>query len=128
MDNKTTTGNLYFWKKKVIVSYVLAILVFWIHSSSFANYGELTGWISIIQIFFQKIITPVAVPLFPEFLSILVTLWISTSRSNIFQNLVELNSHCSYNQRKRKKQFFFGGHSAKHNEEVLYFRASQSLE
>ena len=71
--------------------------------------------------------SPVPVPSFPEFLSILVTLWISTSQSNIFQNLVELNSHCSYNQRKRKKNFF-GRHCAKQNEEVLYFRASQSLE
>jgi len=64
MDNKTTTDISYFWKKKVIVSYSLAILVFWIHSSSFANYGEMSGWISLVEIFFQKIITPVAVPLF----------------------------------------------------------------
>ena len=73
-------------------------------------------------------LSPLSVPSFPGFLSILVTLWISTSQSNIFQNLVELNSHCSYNQRKRKKNFFFGKHCAKQNEEVLYFRASQSLE
>ena len=53
---------------------------------------------------FQLSLVPV--PSFPEFLSILVTLWISTSQSNIFQNLVELNSHSSYNQRKRKKNFF----------------------
>ena len=53
---------------------------------------------------FQLYLVPV--PSFPEFLSILVTLWISTSQSNIFQNLVELNSHSSYNQRKRKKNFF----------------------
>ena len=52
-------------------------------------------------------LSPLPVPSFPGFLSILVTLWISTSQSNIFQNLAELNSHCSYNQRKEKKIFFF---------------------
>ena len=54
----------YVWKKKVIVSYSLSILVFWIHCSTFANYEPLPLWVKTIAVFFKDVITPVAVPLF----------------------------------------------------------------
>lgn len=56
-----------YWKVKTIVSFFLSVLVFLIHISTFANYpGEDTPnkINSIISIFLQKTITPMAVPLF----------------------------------------------------------------
>lgn len=62
--NITKINN--FFEKKQIVSYLLSILIFWIHCSSFSNYNKLieNTWIEALSIFLQKIITPVAVPLF----------------------------------------------------------------
>lgn len=59
-------GNSYFWNKKIIVSYILSILVFWIHLSTFANYGygSNNGAVLFSLYFFKRTINEVAVPLF----------------------------------------------------------------
>lgn len=54
----------YFWNKKKIVSYVLAILVFWIHCSTFANYDTSSPIVTNGSLFFQRTINCLAVPLF----------------------------------------------------------------
>lgn len=53
-----------FWRKKVFVSYLLAVLVFWIHSSAYLNYGDMPFSVWFIRIFLQDLITPLAVPMF----------------------------------------------------------------
>lgn len=53
-----------FWQKKAFVSYVLSVLVFWIHISSFDNYSDLPGWVEGMQLYFQWVITPIGVPTF----------------------------------------------------------------
>lgn len=57
-----------FWKKKEIVSFILSILVFFIHISSFAQYGNNGTLISTINekatFFFKESITCFAVPMF----------------------------------------------------------------
>lgn len=57
-----------FWDKKTFVTYLLSVLVFLIHISTFANYSYDTTVgatiISIVEKFLTKVITPVAVPLF----------------------------------------------------------------
>ena len=58
------TDLQYFWKKKIIVSYCLSVLVFLIHCTSFLKYENLPHWVKVFSDFFQRIITPVAVPLF----------------------------------------------------------------
>lgn len=63
----------YFWKKKIVVSFVLSIFVFWIHITSFGQYlrtsvqgldsdlGTLVGYLSV---FFTNTFVRLAVPLF----------------------------------------------------------------
>ena len=57
-----------FWKKKEFVSFVLSILVFLIHISSFAQYASVDGWIGTLNgklsFFFQESITRFAVPMY----------------------------------------------------------------
>lgn len=53
----------YFWNKKIIVSYILSILVFWIHCSSFANYDNNT-MVKFCSYLFGSTINKIAVPLF----------------------------------------------------------------
>lgn len=59
----------FFWNKKIIVSYFLSVLVFFIHISTFVNYDNTeTDIISIINRIFEytitQLLTPIAVPLF----------------------------------------------------------------
>lgn len=54
----------YFSNKKIIVSYVLSILVFWIHISTFYNYDQYPLPIQLVIGFVQIVSTRVAVPLF----------------------------------------------------------------
>lgn len=58
----------FFWKKKEIVSYLLSVLVFLLHLSSFAQYPETDSLIGVINegvaFFFKRSITFMAVPLF----------------------------------------------------------------
>ena len=55
----------YFWKKKTIVSYVLSILVLWIHSSpAFVGYSTDSGLVALVQTLFTRTLCPVAVPMF----------------------------------------------------------------
>lgn len=63
------TEMAFFWNKKVIVSYILCVLVFFIHISSSSNYdNSINDATSIINNSFdfiiKKLITPTAVPLF----------------------------------------------------------------
>lgn len=53
-----------FSNKKIITSYFLCILVFWIHCSSFANYEIHSTIINSIRFLIQDVIALVAVPLF----------------------------------------------------------------
>lgn len=54
----------YFWNKKIIVSYILSILVFWIHCSSFANYDNNNAMVKFCSYLFGSTINGIAVPLF----------------------------------------------------------------
>lgn len=62
------TGEAYFWKKKEYASYLLSLLVFLIHISSFAQYADTRSFISAINqktaFFFKEAITRFAVPMF----------------------------------------------------------------
>lgn len=51
-------------EKKPLVSYLLSVLVFWIHCSSFENYRPLSSGVDFVSYLLQRTITPVAVPLF----------------------------------------------------------------
>ncbi len=62
-EKENNAKNLFF-EKKTKISYGLSILVFLIHCSTFANYTVDSSVIRFISVFFQDIITPVAVPLF----------------------------------------------------------------
>jgi surface polysaccharide O-acyltransferase-like enzyme len=53
-----------FWQKKTIATYILSVLVLLIHCSTFANYPNLPAAINVLSVFWQQVITPVAVPLF----------------------------------------------------------------
>ena len=57
-----------FWKKKKLVTFILSILVFFIHISSITQYSNAEGFISIvnekISFFFKESITRFAVPMF----------------------------------------------------------------
>lgn len=65
MDSfKPISAQSYFTRKKVLVSYVMAVFVFWIHVSSFANYEGAPEWFRQVCWLFEHIIPPVAVPLF----------------------------------------------------------------
>lgn len=63
-----TVDLSYFWKKKTFVSYLLSILVFLIHISSFAQHDTngtpITEINQIVSYFFQESITRFAVPMF----------------------------------------------------------------
>lgn len=52
------------WQKKTFVSYLLSVLVFWIHCSSFENYTALPSGVVAFWQLCQDVITPAAVPLF----------------------------------------------------------------
>lgn len=58
----------YFWKKKTIVSYLLSVMVIWIHISSFANYNFddsiLAKMMLSIPFFIKDTFSRMAVPLF----------------------------------------------------------------
>lgn len=54
----------FFWKKKTIVTYILSVLIFFIHISSFANYSEYPLWENVLRSIFSEILSPIAVPLF----------------------------------------------------------------
>ena len=59
----------YFWKKKMIISFILSVFVVLIHSSSFSSYFQgspesVPGAISFINYFFRGSLSLVAVPLF----------------------------------------------------------------
>lgn len=62
------TNENIFWKKKEIVSFILSILVFFVHISSFAQYSNTGNLISTINekasFFFKESITSFAVPMF----------------------------------------------------------------
>lgn len=66
--SKIHMQNELFWKKKVIISYVLSVLVFMIHISSFSQYAQGNSMISVINekvcFFFTESITRFAVPMF----------------------------------------------------------------
>ncbi len=57
-------SDSYFTNKKTMVSYGLAVLIFFIHSSAFANYSGLPEWVSSISVFLQVGITRACIPLF----------------------------------------------------------------
>ena len=63
-----TSAGADFWKKKEIVSFLLSILVFFIHISSIAQYGQIQDSMSEINRFFSKVVhdcfTKYAVPLY----------------------------------------------------------------
>jgi len=54
----------YFWNKKIIVSYCLSILVFWLHCSTFANYDNSSIVVQFFSFLFKNTINTIAVPLF----------------------------------------------------------------
>ena len=62
------TNENIFWKKKEIVSFILSVLVFFVHISSFAQYSNTGNLISTINekvsFFFKESITSFAVPMF----------------------------------------------------------------
>ncbi len=70
MENKTQNEalNKYYWKKRTIVTYVLSVLVLWIHNSSFANYPKSESLVSSVNsgvsFIFQEFFHPLPVPLF----------------------------------------------------------------
>lgn len=53
-----------FWNKKIVVSYLLSIEVFWIHCSSFVNYDYSNSFVRFCSDLFGKTINNMAVPLF----------------------------------------------------------------
>lgn len=58
-----------FWKKKEFISFILSVLVLFIHNSSFAQYGNYSnGFVSVLNdrlsFFFEESITRFAVPMF----------------------------------------------------------------
>lgn len=53
-----------FFEKKIKISYLLSVLVLMIHASTIVNYPGASEWVRVFSIFFQRVITPVAVPLF----------------------------------------------------------------
>jgi len=57
-------SDSYFWNKKMIVSYFLSVLVFWIHCSSFANYDNNIACVQFGSFLFASTINRIAVPLF----------------------------------------------------------------
>ncbi len=63
-----STSETLFWKKKEFASFILSVLVFFIHISSFAQYGNTDGFISTfnerISFLFRESITRFAVPMF----------------------------------------------------------------
>lgn len=65
MAQTATTQS--FWRKKEVVSYLLSVLVFFTHISTFYNYrniGQLTTPVYIFWQFMSNFLTPFAVPLF----------------------------------------------------------------
>lgn len=59
------SNNAYFWNKKTIVSYALAVLVFWIHATpSLLRYGEAVPFVQNFSFFFGQTANRLAVPLF----------------------------------------------------------------
>lgn len=69
MENLITKEQMdYFWKKRDFVYYILSILVFLIHISSFAQYPANEGTMALLNVkmsfFFKESITRFAVPLF----------------------------------------------------------------
>lgn len=62
------TNEARFWKKKELASFILSILVFFIHTSSFARYGNGDGFVSLfngkMEFMLKNAITRFAVPMF----------------------------------------------------------------
>lgn len=59
-----SADETYFGNKKIIVTYILSVLVFWIHISTFFNYDSYPPAVDLFIVFVQSVITRVAVPLF----------------------------------------------------------------
>ena len=63
-----STSEALFWKKKELVSFILSILVFFIHIFSFVRYRDTGSIISAVNeraaFFFKESITRFAVPMF----------------------------------------------------------------
>lgn len=59
-----SADDSYFGNKKILVTYVLSVLVFWIHISTFYNYGPYPPALDVFIIFIQSVTSRVAVPLF----------------------------------------------------------------
>lgn len=59
-----SADDSYFGNKKILVTYVLSVLVFWIHISTFYNYGPYPPALDFLIIFFQSVASRAAVPLF----------------------------------------------------------------
>lgn len=65
MDSlQKVSSDSYFTNKKTIVTYILSVLVFWIHCSSFYNYDGYPLPMQFVVGFFRFVSTRVAVPLF----------------------------------------------------------------
>ena len=66
--NTLSMSTQLFWKKKTIISYVLSILVFMIHISTFGQYNHGEGIVSVVNqkfnFFFTESISRFAVPMF----------------------------------------------------------------
>ncbi len=66
--NLSTNRETLFWQKKEFISFVLSVLVFFIHISTFSQYASSGNFISIINAkfsyFFKESITRFAVPMF----------------------------------------------------------------
>ena len=67
MDRQTVQAD-YFWKKKEVVSFVLSILVFWIHISAFSPYLAGDDAVAVfngkLSFFFKESVTRFAVPMY----------------------------------------------------------------
>lgn len=65
MDSmKPISSTNHFTRKKILVSYILSVFVFWIHCASFANYEGAPVWFQKFCWLFEYILPSVGVPLF----------------------------------------------------------------
>lgn len=83
-----TTKELYddksFWDKKVTVSYILAVLVFFIHQSSFAQYTYDDGIVSSVCQFLSRLWTSVAQVAVPLFMIIAGALFFRNYKQSLY--------------------------------------------
>ena len=57
-----SADDSYFGNKKILVTYALLVLVFWIHISTFYNYGPYPPALDFLIIFLQSVASRAAVP------------------------------------------------------------------